>query len=398
MLLKRRILFRRLGLVDPGYVQVAFGDLVAFQLRLGHPGENVVVATDVGDEMHGLAAPGIAVAGLAVPLLLRQARQHLLHIQPLVRVQALFLGQLARIVQVAGADVIGGQGEPGAVRFLDLVVQLFLDIGQVLGPAADALLGVQAVGNAHGLGRVLGQHHQPAHPGLGGDLGLPHRFLIAHRRQQAPVELFLLGRRLEVLLVLGQALLQVLGKGVGADIAEHVHMAVVAVLQALQGAVLLDLVEETVDLVEQAVVVACGHGPALAAGIAQVKGHSHIGEVDLVHRQFVGVHQGQVDLPFVHHAQQVHHFHGVRLFVFDAGVLELEFRQLFGVGAALEHHDVLAHQVLRGGGAGTAIAIDDLGRDFQIGVGEPHLLLALLAAHQAGGGQDRALGLAQLVE
>jgi len=31
-------------------------------------------------------------------------------------------------------------------------------------------------------------------------------------------------------------------------------------------------------------------------------------------------------------------------------------------------------------------------------VGEPHLLLALLAAHQAGGGQYRALGLAQLVE
>ena len=31
-------------------------------------------------------------------------------------------------------------------------------------------------------------------------------------------------------------------------------------------------------------------------------------------------------------------------------------------------------------------------------MGEAHLLLALLAAHQAGGGQHRALGLAQLAE
>jgi hypothetical protein len=35
---------------------------------------------------------------------------------------------------------------------------------------------------------------------------------------------------------------------------------------------------------------------------------------------------------------------------------------------------------------------------FQVGVGESHLLLALFAADQAGGGQYRAVGLAHLVE
>ncbi len=154
-------------------MQVAFDHLITFQLWLSYPGEDVVVAPDVRHEVHRLAATGIAVAGLAVPLLLRQARQHLLHVQPLVRVQAVLLRQLARVVQMPGAHVVSGQGKPGTVRLGDIIVKLILDLGQVLGAAHDALLGVQAVGHAHGLGGVLGQHHQPAHAGLGGDRRLP---------------------------------------------------------------------------------------------------------------------------------------------------------------------------------------------------------------------------------
>lgn len=122
-------------------------------------------------------------------------------------------------------------------------------------------------------------------------------------------------------LVLGQALLQVLGEGVGTDVAQHIDMAVVTVLQALKRAVLLRLVEKLVDLIEQAVVFAGGHRPALVSGVAQVEGHAHIGEVDLVHGQLVGVDQGQVDLAFVDHAQQVDHFDGVGLFVFQPRIL-----------------------------------------------------------------------------
>ncbi|MCY1419559.1 hypothetical protein D9M71_351490 [compost metagenome] len=166
--------------------------MAAFHLRLGHPGEDVVVAADVLHEVHRLAAAGVAVAGLAVPLLLRQARQHLLHVQPLVRVQALGLGQLARVAQVGDADVVGSQGEPGAVGVLEVVGETVLDHGEVLAAAVDALFGVQTVGYAHGLGCALGQHHQAAHAGLGGGGGLPEGFLVADGRQQAPVHLVLL--------------------------------------------------------------------------------------------------------------------------------------------------------------------------------------------------------------
>ncbi len=201
-----------------------------------------------------------------------------------------------------------------------------------------------------------------------------------------------------MLFVLGQALLQMLREGVGTDIAEYIDMPVIAVFKALQCAVLLDLVEVAVDFVEQAVVVSCRHGPALVAGIAQVECHAHVGEVHLVHRDFVGVHQGQVDLPLVHHAQQVDHFNSVGLFVFNRRVLLFKLGQLLGVGAALEHHDLLAHQVRRGGRARLAVAVDDLRRHFQVRMGEAHLLCTLLAADQAGGGQDRALGFTQLAE
>ena len=175
-------------------------------------------------------------------------------------------------------------------------------------------------------------------------------------------------------------------------------MPVVAIFQTLQGAVFLDLVQVTVDLVEQAVVFTGRHRPALVAGIAEVEGHAHIGEVHLVHGHFVGVHQGQVDLPFVDHAQQIHHLNGVGFFVFNRRVLFFQRRQLLGVGAALEHHDLLAHQVGGVGGARLAVAVDDLRGDFKVRVGEAHLLLALVATHQAGGSEYRAVGFAQLVE
>ncbi|EJT84995.1 hypothetical protein PPS11_16231 [Pseudomonas putida S11] len=200
-----------------------------------------------------------------------------------------------------------------------------------------------------------------------------------------------------MLLVLGQALLQVLGESVGTHIAQYVDMAVVAVLQALQGAVLLRLVEELVDLVEQAVVFTGRHRPALVAGVAQVEGNPHVGEVHLVHRQLVGVDQGQVDLAFIDHAQQVDHLDGVGFLVFQARVLLFQLGQLVGMAAALEHHDLLSDQALGVGGARATVAVDDLWGHFQIRVGVPDLGLAPFAGDQAGRCQHRAGGLAEAV-
>src|SRR3546814_5939760 len=56
--------------------------------------------------------------------------------------------------------------------------------------------------------------------------------LVTDGRQQAPVDFFGLGVVLEMFLVLGQALLQMLGEGVGADITQDVHVPVVAILRS----------------------------------------------------------------------------------------------------------------------------------------------------------------------
>ncbi|VVM50240.1 hypothetical protein PS619_00744 [Pseudomonas fluorescens] len=227
---------------------------------------------------------------------------------------------------------------------------------------------------------------------------MPQRFLITNGREQAPVDFLFLRVVLEVLFVFRQALLQMLGEGRGAHVTEDIDVAVITILQALQGAVFLHLVQIRVDLVEQTVVFARADRPALAARIAEVEGHTNVGEVHLIHRHFVGIDQCQVNLPFIDHAQQIDDLNRVGLFVFDAGKFLFQLRQLFSVGAAFKHHDLLADQITRIGRPRLAVAIDDLRGDFKVGVREAHLLLALIAADQTGGGQHRAVRLADLVE
>ena len=224
---------------------------------------------------------------------------------------------------------------------------------------------------------------------------MPQRLLIAHGSQQAPVHLIGLTGLAEHLLVARQALLQVLGKGVGADIAEYVDMAVVALFQALQGAIGFGALKKGIDFLQQAVIFASGHGPAHAVGIAQVEGYAHVGEIHLVHRQLVGVDQGQVDLPFVDHAQQVDHFHRVRHLERQLRLLQLERFQLFGMAAAGEHQNAFANQIFRLGRAAFALAIDDLRSHFQVRNREARLAQAQGCVDEAGGSHDRAVAASQ---
>lgn len=59
--------------LDGGRVQAA-QDAV-FAGWQGGPGQDVVIAADIVDEMHRLAAAGKAITGLTVPLFLGQPRQ-----------------------------------------------------------------------------------------------------------------------------------------------------------------------------------------------------------------------------------------------------------------------------------------------------------------------------------
>ena len=160
--------------------------------------------------------------------------------------------------------------------------------------------------------------------------------------------------------------------------------------------IFLHFVQVVIDFVEQAVVFAGGHGPALVAGIAEIEGDPDVGEVHLVHRHFIGVDQGQIDLAFINHAQQVDDFNRVGFFILDAGVFLFQLCQLFGVGAAFEHHDLLADQVTGVGWSRLAVAIDDLRGNFQVGVRKPDLFFTFFAADQTGCSQHRAVRLADL--
>ena len=147
--------------------------LRCFRLRLSHPGENFVIAANVLHIMHRLATPRVAVAGLAVPLFLRQQRQVILHIDPAVGVAAVVTGQNARIIQMPDANVIRRQGKPGAVRLGNVGRQLIPHPHQIPRAPGNALRRIDPVGHADELGRRQGQHHQATYAGRRARIHIP---------------------------------------------------------------------------------------------------------------------------------------------------------------------------------------------------------------------------------
>ena len=101
-------------------------------------------------------------------------------------------------------------------------------------------------------------------------------------------------------------------------------------------------------------------------------------------------------MPLIDHAQQVDHFHGVGFVVFNARILFLQFGKLFCVGTAFKDGNTFAYQISGRGRARLPVAVDDLGRDFEVGVGKLGLFESILAADQSGSSQHRAVRLAQL--
>jgi hypothetical protein len=127
-------------------------------------------------------------------------------------------------------------------------------------------------------------------------------------------------------------------------------MAVVAVFQALQGAVLLRLVEELVDLVEQAVVFAGGHRPALVAASPRSKATRTLGK----YTWFIASSLESTRVRSIWPSSTMRSRSTTSTASdssYSSRVLLFQLRQLVGVAAALEHHDLLADQALGVGGA-----------------------------------------------
>ena len=142
---------------------------------------------------HGLTASRIAVAqGFVVGRLLQQ-RQSRHHIGPEVGVTPAAFGENPRVLQMAAADVVGHEREPAAVRLQDIVRQPPAQRAEVARPAAQALRGIGALGDAQLPGRGARQHHHAAHAGARGRLRVPVRLLVADGREQLPGQTLLAG-------------------------------------------------------------------------------------------------------------------------------------------------------------------------------------------------------------
>jgi hypothetical protein len=81
--------------------------------------EDVVVVADVVHELHRLAAARVAVLERLERLRVGELRDHLAHVLPLVGIEVRALREDARVLEVADADVVGGERQPRAVRLVD---------------------------------------------------------------------------------------------------------------------------------------------------------------------------------------------------------------------------------------------------------------------------------------
>jgi hypothetical protein len=79
-----------------------------------------------------------------------------------------------------------------------------VNFGQVFHAAPDAFLGIEAVFNAHLGGRLEGQLHQTANPGVAAGLGIEVGFLVDGGGDQAPVESVAFGFPADHVLIQGR--------------------------------------------------------------------------------------------------------------------------------------------------------------------------------------------------
>ena len=184
--------------------------------------------------------------------------------------------------------------------------------------------------------------------------------------------------------VFGQALVDMAQEATHADVIEFVHMAVVALAQLFQLAVVPDLLEERFGRLQQAVVSAVGKSPGQWLWFGQIEGDAQFGIVTLTDLHFVrvGDDDGHFLLPEL----------GEQIAGFEAGLgMPVDFRmfgdELFDQCRMPRARHDLAGDVVQIVRALDAAAINQLLRGFVIGRSEADLLHALGRDAQPGGGE-----------
>ena len=325
-----------------------------------------------------------------MPGLVREQRQALLDVVPLVRIAALFLGEDARVLQMVDADVVGRERQPHTIGPGDGVRHAVYHLADVARAAVDALVGAQPIAHAHLLRGLLRQHHDAAHAGRRCRLRIPIGFLIADGREQSPIVIEFLARLFERRLEARQAVLDpqlvdhqvyILGAGGG---------AVVTINQVSKLAGGAEFLQKLHRRVVQAVVVAPGKGPGQGLGLLDIECHLQLREVLAVEGDDAGVGDGDIEQTLPDQLQQL-----LGLLVgfvpFQPGMLFFKLGQALDVAGTGVHLDLSADEVADAGGARVVEAIDHLLADLLVRRGEADQRAPRRGDGDAGG---RHVGLA----
>ena len=135
----------------------------------------------------------------------------------------------ARVFQVADADVVRSQREPGAIRFENALGNLVTQPDEISRAAENARARIQAIDDVQRSRCFFRQHHQAAHAGVRSRSRIPMRLLITDRREQAPIDADFRRRLAKPMSILRQARFDVLHEHARLDVIESIGAAVVRV-------------------------------------------------------------------------------------------------------------------------------------------------------------------------
>ena len=241
--------------------------------------QHVVVTAHAVDERHRHPASRIAEFRMLVIFRKRQQRQHFLHIAPPVGIELLLLRENAGVLEVAEADVEGGERQPRPVGLVDARRQLGLEIAQVARGGDDALRGIEQVAQPEMPGGVLGDLHDAAHAGGAGRGRVPLRFLVGDGGEEPPLDAALFLRVVEERPVLRKHGAHSLLQHFGVDALDLLRIRHVAIGEAGERPVAPELQDEPVEVAAQ-VGEAGRHRPGDVPLRARRKGDIEI-EVDV---------------------------------------------------------------------------------------------------------------------
>src|SRR5690606_7728077 len=123
--------------------------------------------------------------------------------------------------------------------------------------------------------------------------------LIANGGQQAPVNVITGCGFFKGLLIAWQAIVDMVNKGSRAHVVDLFHVAVIALLELKQGAILFDALEELLRQLQQRVVSRDREDPADGARLADVERLADPRIIGLMNGELVRVENSNVDFTFL---------------------------------------------------------------------------------------------------